>query len=67
MEHSSGYIIRTEDGQFATCVEEKMYLFNGYVRKEKFFEQVKMIGALSGSGPLPLVKVPPNAMRNAER
>jgi hypothetical protein len=60
-------MIGTEYGQFATGVEEKMYLFDGNVRNEKFLEQVMMIGGLSGSGPLPLMKVPPNAMRNAER
>jgi hypothetical protein len=67
MKHSSGYIIRTEHGQFTTGVEEKMYLFDGYVRNEKFFEQVMMIGALSSRGPLPLMDVPPNVMRNIER
>ena len=50
MKHSSGYMIRTEHGQFATGVEEKMYHFNGYAIKEKFGEQVMMIGALSGRG-----------------
>ncbi len=50
MKHSSGYIIRTEHGQFATGVEEKMYLFDGYCRNEKFLEQVMMIGALSSRG-----------------
>ena len=50
MKHSSGYIIRTEHGQFATGVEEKMYLFDGIVRNEKFLEQVMMIGALSSRG-----------------
>ncbi len=50
MKHSSGYIIRTEHGQFATGVEEKMYLFDGYVRNEKFLEQVMMIRALSSRG-----------------
>ncbi len=67
MKHSSGYMIGTEHGQFATGVEEKMYLFDGYVRKKRFGKQSMMIEALSGRGHLPLMKVPPNAMRNAER
>jgi hypothetical protein len=55
MKHSSGYIIRTEHGQFATGVKEKMYHFNGYVGEKKFLEQVMMIGALSSRGTLPLM------------
>lgn len=35
--------------------------------KERFGDQVMIIGALSGRGPLPLIKVPPNVKINAHR
>jgi hypothetical protein len=44
-----------------------MYLSDGYVRNEKFLEQVTMIGASSDRRPLPLMNSPPNVMRNVER
>ncbi len=40
-------MIGTEHGQFATGVEEKMYLFDRYVKKKKFDEQVMMIGSIT--------------------